>query len=103
MRKIQSQPEQVHTAVQIFGNTLRVAILRVLAQRQATRAEISQELEVTEQSLSNQIAMLESYGIVETTVLPGRGQRNRHTLNQEVLKEYEQAFLDYIHGKPEML
>lgn len=97
MMRIPGQSEEVHTAVQVLGNTLRVAILHELAMGPATRATISAALGVTEQSLSRQIALLEEKGVVGTDVLPGRGRPTRHHLQTERLDQLERALVSYLH------
>ena len=97
MMRIPGQSEEVHTAVHIFGNTLRVAILNQLALGPATRSTISAALGVTEQSLSRQIALLEEKGVVRTDVLPGRGRPTRHHLQTARLEQLERALTSYLH------
>lgn len=98
MMRIPGQSGEVHTAVQVLGNTLRVAILRELAAGPATRATISAALGVTEQSLSRQIALLEEKGVVSTEVLPGRGRPTRHHLQTARLEQLERALTSYLHS-----
>lgn len=100
MMRISGQSEEVHTAVQVLGNTLRVAILSHLALGPATRATISEALGVTEQSLSRQMAFLEDKEVVSTTVLPGRGRPTLHHLRSARLKELESALVTYLHPRP---
>ncbi|MEX5268554.1 ArsR/SmtB family transcription factor [Kocuria sp. CPCC 204721] len=100
MMKIPGQSEEVHAAVQVLGNTLRVAILSHLAFGPATRATISGALGVTEQSLSRQMAFLEEKGVVSTEVLPGRGRPTLHHLQSARLSQLERALVAYLHPSP---
>jgi len=97
MMKIPGQSEEVHAAVLVFGNTLRVAILRHLALGPATRASISSTLGVTEQSLSRQIAFLEDKGLVSTDVLGGRGRPTLHRLHPDRLDRLQHHLTTYLH------
>ena len=97
MMRISGQSEEVHAAVQVLGNTLRVAILSHLALGPATRASISSALGVSEQSLSRQIAFLEDKGVVSTDVLGGRGRPTLHRLQSGKLHELEHALASYLH------
>ncbi|WP_152977982.1 helix-turn-helix domain-containing protein [Curtobacterium sp. S6] len=101
MMKIPNQPEQVRVATMLFGNTLRAAILNILSKAPATRAELCATLDVGEQSLARQIAMLEEHGVVETEILPGRGRPTRHSLNTHRLIEFETILTSYIHARGE--
>jgi predicted transcriptional regulator len=98
MMRLPNQPEPVHTAVLLFGNTVRAGILHVLSKGPATRAELSATLEVGEQSLARQIAMLEDNGIVDSKILPGQGRPTQHSLNPDRLKRFEDLYANYIHG-----
>ncbi len=98
MLEILNQPAQIHKTALIYGNTLRLGILHHLNQGSYSRSELSDLLGVSETNLSRQIKFLNDEGLIITTILPGRGRPTRYSLDHQVAKELEQAFLQYIHG-----
>lgn len=96
--RIKDQPENVHLAVLIFGNTLRLGILRQLYLGKNNRTDIAQALGVTEVSLTRQMSTLIEYGLVQSTILRAQGRPVRYTLNKDAVQELFNTMSNYWHG-----
>lgn len=103
MIRIKDQPENVHLAVLIFGNTLRLGILRQLYLGKNNRTDIAKALGVTEVSLTRQMSTLVEHGLVESTILRAQGRPVRYTLNKEVTQNLFDTMSNYWHGLPSTL
>ncbi len=100
MLRITDQPQKVHNAVQIFGNTLRLGIIRQLALGKDNRSDIAKALEVSEDALTRQIGLLVDHGLVDSVVLRAKGRPVRYSLNKEAVQELFTAMGSYWQGKP---
>ena len=96
--RIKDQPESVHHAVLIFGNTLRLGILRQLYLGKDNRSDIAKALGVTEVSLTRQMSTLVDHGLVKATVLHAQGRPVRYTLNKDAVQELFNTMNNYWHG-----
>lgn len=97
--RIKDQPENVHLAVLIFGNTLRLGILRQLYLGKNNRTDIAQALGVTEASLTRQMSTLIENGLVTSTVLREQGRPVRYSINKDAVQNLFTSMDDYWHGK----
>lgn len=98
MIRIKDQPENVHHAVLIFGNTLRLGILRQLYLGKDNRSDIAKALGVTEISLTRQMSTLVDHGLVKATVLRAQGRPVRYELNKESTQALFDLMGTYWHG-----
>lgn len=98
MIRIPDQPQSVHNAVLIFGNTLRLGIIRQLALGKNNRAEIAKALNVTEDSLTRQIATLVEHGLVTSHIISGPGRPVRFEFNKDATRKLYELLGDYIEG-----
>ena len=99
MIRIKDQSEDVHRAVLIFGNTLRLGILRQLYLGKDNRTDIANALGVTEVSLTRQMSTLVDHGLVEATVLRLQGRPVRYALNKEATQNLFDFLSSYWHGE----
>lgn len=99
MIRIKDQLEDVHHAVLIFGNTLRLGILRQLYLGKDNRTDIANALGVTEVSLTRQMSTLVDHGLVEATVLRLQGRPVRYALNKEATQSLFDFLSSYWHGE----
>lgn len=100
MLRITDQPSQVHSAALIFGNTLRLGIIRQLALGKDNRSDIAKALEVSEDALTRQMAFLIDHGLVESVVLRAKGRPVRYSLNKEAVRNFYKALGSYWQGEP---
>ena len=100
MIRIKDQSEDVHRAVLIFSNTLRLGILRQLYLGKDNRSDIAKALGVTEVSLTRQMSTLVDHGLVEATVLRLQGRPVRYSLNKEATQSLFDLLSSYWHGEP---
>lgn len=99
MLRIHDQPQAVHNAAHIFGNTLRLGILRQLSLGKDNRADIAQALRVSEDALTRQIGTLIDHGLVDSVILRAKGRPVRYTLKEEAVSEMFDALGIYWQGK----
>ena len=100
MMRVQNQSEDVHTAVLVYGNTLRLAVLRALQSGTKSRSQISEELGTSQASIAHQLQFLRDYGLIEIETLSGRGRPMLHSLNHERAASLLETFLAYYRGEP---
>lgn len=100
MLRITDQPQKVHDAVLIFGNTLRLGIIRQLALGKDNRSDIAKALGVSEDALTRQMALLIDHGLVDSVVLRAKGRPVRYSLNKEAVQEFFSALNSYWKGEP---
>lgn len=98
MINIPDQPSSVHNATIIFGNTLRLGIIRQLALGKDNRADIAKALGVTEDSLTRQIATLIEHGLVTSHIVAGPGRPVRFEFNKDAVLELHRILGEYING-----
>lgn len=99
MHTIHDQSATVQNAILIFGNTLRVGIIRQLYLGKTSRREIAKALAVTEDSLSRQIPLLVDHGLVTSEIIRGEvGRPVKYTLNKEATRALFSALEDYFRG-----
>lgn len=102
--KISGQSPAVHDAVTIFGNTLRVGIIRQLYLGKTSRQEIAAALNVSEVSLTRQLSLLADYGLVTAEVIPGvQGRPVKYTLNKDATNALFEELRGYYRGASEPL
>ena len=99
MIRIHDQPQRVHDAVHIFGNTLRVGILRQLSLGRDNRADIAKALNVSEDALTRQLGALLDHGLVESTILRAQGRPVRYTLNTQAVAQLFKILGEYWDGQ----
>lgn len=99
MHTIHDQSATVQNAILIFGNTLRVGIIRQLYLGKTSRREIAKALSVTEDSLTRQIALLVDHGLVAAEIIRGEvGRPVKYTLDKEATRALFSALEDYFRG-----
>lgn len=98
MIKIPDQPQSVHNAALILGNTLRLGIIRQLALGKDNRADIAKALNVTEDSLTRQIATLVEHGLVTSHIVAGPGRPVRFEFHKDKVQELHKLLGEYIDG-----
>lgn len=97
--RIKDQPENVHLAVLIFGNTLRLGILRQLYLGKNNRTDIAKALGVTEVSLTRQMSTLVENDLVTSTILREQGRPVRYSINKDAVQNLFNTMDNYWHGK----
>ena len=96
MLRVEDQSDAVHRAVILYGNTVRVGIIRALRQGITDRNVISERLGIGVDNLGRQLNALVEEGIIEADTLPGRGRPLRFTLNREAAERLHKSLTDYL-------
>jgi DNA-binding transcriptional ArsR family regulator len=99
MKPIHDQSAEVLAAVQLFGNPLRVAVIRQLQDGTKFQNEIIEAVQASQVSVSHQLQTLREFGLTNEELVPGRGRPVRYTLNTQRYTELLTAFCDYIGGE----
>lgn len=96
---IPNQSSAVRDAVAIFGNTLRVGIIRQLYLGKTSRQEIAAGLSVSEVSLTRHLSTLVDYGLVTAETIPGlQGRPVIYRLNKEATNALFESLQTYYRG-----
>lgn len=104
MHKIPDQSPAVRAAMLVFGNTLRVGIIRQLYLGKTSRREIASSLSVTEDALSRQLALLIDHKLVHGEVIRGEpGRPVKYTLDKEATHQLFGALEGYYRGASQPL
>lgn len=102
--EISDQPPQVKAAIKIFGNTLRVGIIRQLYLGKTGRAEIAEALGVSDLALTRPISSLIDHGLVHGKPIRGvPGRPMEYTLDVDATNELFAALQDYYRGRTSLL
>lgn len=97
--KIPDQTPAVHDAVTIFGNTLRVGIIRQLYLGKTSRQDISAGLNVSEVALTRHLSILVDAGLVTAEIIPGvQGRPVIYTINKEATNALFETLQAYYRG-----
>lgn len=96
MLRVKDQSDEIHQAVILYGNTVRVGILRALRQGITDRNVISERLGIGVDNLGRQLNVLVEEGIIEAETQPGRGRPISYTLNREAAERLHKSLNDYL-------
>lgn len=98
MIQIPDQSQAIRDATLIFGNTLRLGIIRQLSLGKDNRADIAKALGVGEEALTRQMATLIDHKLVTSTTLRGAGRPVRYSLNSNAVDDLLSVLDDYRRG-----
>ncbi|MFI8598267.1 ArsR/SmtB family transcription factor [Rothia koreensis] len=98
MKPVEDQSPEVLTAVQIFGNSLRVAVVRQLYSGPKHRSDIVKAVDASQVSVSHQLQYLGERGLTQEEVVAGRGRPIVYSLNRQRLDSLLDALTTYIRG-----
>lgn len=99
MKPIHDQSAEVLAAIQLFGNPLRLAVIRQLQSGTKFQSEIIEAVQASQVSVSHQLQTLREFGMTSEELVPGRGRPVKYTLNTQRYIELLTAFCDYAEGK----
>lgn len=95
----EGQPELVAQAAIVFGNTVRLSIIRALRYGAGRRGEIVERTGLGVDTLSTQLRELQDLGVVHGAVIPGRGRPMLYSLNEARVQELYRALGAYALGE----
>lgn len=98
MIQIPDQSQAVRDAALIFGNTLRLGIIRQLSLGKDNRSDIAKALGVSEEALTRQMATLIDHRLVTSTTLRGAGRPVRYTLIPDAIDALLSVLDNYRRG-----
>lgn len=91
-----AQPPDVVMASRVFGNTVRLEIIRALGRGPGRRAEIVDRTGLTADTLTPQLRELHEVGVVHIETLPGRGRPVLYTLDTTRTRTLMDALNTYV-------
>lgn len=94
----EGQPPLVAQGAIVFGNTVRLSIIRALRNGPARRREIVERTGLGVDTLSNQLRELQDLGVIHAAVIAGRGRPMIYSLNEARLQELYSALGAYALG-----
>lgn len=93
------QSPLVAQAAIVFGNTVRLSIIRALKNGPGRRGEIVERTGLGVDTLSTQLRELQDLGVVHAAVIPGRGRPMLYSLNEARVQELYSALGAYALGE----